>query len=92
MNRFNFCCKKDQEKLKKLHVFKRYPKIKEATRPSVVLWQNLGYSQAYRMCMILLNWLIALAMISIALVIIVYFKNQEMQLKNQYKIDIVCPK
>ena len=69
------CCKDEQSRLKKLHIFKKWPKISEPDEPDNIKWENLGVKKAERRIRVCISWLIALALIIIALGCIVEAKD-----------------
>ena len=84
-------CKKDHERQKKLHFFKKYLEIDEAVEPDNIKWQNLASSSHYRSTMTCVVWLIAIALITLSLIGIVIFKVKSDNLKKEFNNEIICP-
>lgn len=86
------CCKDEQARLKKLHFFKKWPKIKEPDEPDNIKWENLGVRKTSRSIRVCISWLIAIFLILLALAGIVIAKNKAKLLKEEYNTDdIICP-
>lgn len=64
------------EKLKKMHLFKKLPKVETACTPTNINWQNLGYSFKNRTTRTVLNWCVTIIMILLALMGIAIAKSK----------------
>lgn len=87
----SLCCKEDQRRLKRLHFFKKWPKVEEACEPDNIKWENLGYSAKYRRTMSCFVWAVAIFLIVCSLLGIVFFKVQTTKLEEEFKSDVICP-
>ena len=64
------------DKLKKMHLFKKLPKVETACTPTNINWQNLGYSFKNRTTRTVLNWCVTIIMILLALMGIAIAKSK----------------
>lgn len=87
----SICCKEDQKRMRRLHFFKKWPKIEEACEPDNIKWTNLGYSAKYRRSMSCFVWFVAIFLIICSLIGIVIFKVQTTKLEEEFKSDVICP-
>ena len=77
LKRFYFKNNKDRlEKLYKMHLFKKLPKVEAACTPTNINWQNLGYSYKNRTTRTVINWCITIIMILLALMGIAIAKSK----------------
>jgi hypothetical protein len=85
------CCSARQAELKKMHFFKKWPKINQASEPDNIKWENLGYSNKSRNTRSCILWLIAIVLIIASLIGIVIMKNRTTELKQEFKLNVPCP-
>lgn len=85
------CCPSEQKRLKKLHFFKKWPKIELASEPDNIKWENLSSSAKYRRTMSCFVWGVAIFLIVCSLLGIVFFKVQTTKLEEKFKSDVICP-
>ena len=84
-------CQKKKQSLKKLYFFKKFLKVRNAIEPDNINWQNLGYKKPYRKCMIVVNWVIAILILVICMLLIVLFKVTADRLKTGSSGGVPCP-
>lgn len=87
----NKCNKQRQEILRK-HFFMKYPSISSACDPDNINWENLSHGHIYRGIMKMINWVIAIVMIILSLLLVILLKQETMRLKKEFNTSIVCPK
>ena len=69
------CCSQAKKRLRKKHIFGKWPGINVAGLPDNIKWENLGYTAKERRVRAAFSWLIALILIAISIVGIVVFKE-----------------
>lgn len=67
-------CQNKKKELKRLHFFKKWLKVSEAIEPDNIKWENLGYKKTYRKSMVAINWLVAIVILFVSMLLIVLFK------------------
>jgi hypothetical protein len=85
------CCSSEHRRLKKLHFFKKWPKIEDACEPDNIKWMNLGASAKYRRSLSCIVWCIAIFLIACSLIGIVIFKNKTDELEKEFTSNVICP-
>lgn len=85
------CCSSEKQRIKKLHFFKKWPRIEEAMEPDNIKWDNLGATAKYRRAMACMVWLIAIFLILCSLIGIVIFKVKTDELEKEFASDVICP-
>lgn len=66
-------------------------RVKQAISPELIKWENLGVSSTQRCFRVSIIWLISFILIGICFGLIVYLKNQQIELQA-YSKPIECPK
>ena len=65
-------------------------KVRNAIEPDNINWQNLGYKKPYRKCMIAVNWVVAVVVLLVSMLLIVLFKVTADNLKKGGGTTISC--
>lgn len=76
---------------KKIFLFNRWIDVRNAGLPDEILWQNLGYSRCQRTLYRAIVWVIALALIFLAVASMTLIKYKADNLKQDFQTDIQCP-
>jgi len=78
------CCQSRYSKFRRMHFYNRWIKVRQASLPDEIKWENIGYSKQnrrFRKCAI---WLIALVLTFIGMLAVVYLKYQSDGLKEDF--------
>ena len=91
----NLCCccmREQQEMLRQRMFYDRWIKVKKASEPDEIQWENLGVSKLSRCCRRTCVWIFAVIIILVAIVGMVQFKvNSDDAVKNGYNTQYDCP-
>jgi hypothetical protein len=74
----NWTCRGDQ--IKERYLLGQWLKVEKAHEPSLILWENLGFSRKNRCIRQMMTSGIAFCMIIFTLIFIVYAKNKDDQI------------
>jgi len=85
------CCSESKRRLKKKHLFGKWPGVSVAGLPDNIKWENLGYTAKERRCRAGFSWLIALVLMIISIGGMLIFKQQTEELKENFNTDVACP-
>jgi hypothetical protein len=72
MNAAKACCICFSKKAKRLRLYKKFPEVKKAMDPELILWENLGYTTLSRIVRITISTIIALALVILCTLINLY--------------------
>lgn len=86
------CCtnKELKQKLKRQHVFKRWPKITAACEPDNIKWQNQNASELEISIRVAVVRLVSLALILAAMIGIVLLKERGVYFSKQSGLSLRC--
>jgi hypothetical protein len=85
-----YCNNSEKIELQKKSFKGKVLKVERAIDPSLILWQNYGYSTRNRCFRKILSVLIAFGMICLAVIALAYLKKQQSLIENTNNSFTVC--